>query len=93
METLVVIMSCLIVATAITLNERHARERSEWTQERSRLLDRIMARSYTDFVYTTKTEAEADTTAIAPEAPDLAWHEQNFKDHPEQYPDGVEVYD
>lgn len=74
--------SLIAVQTLATI-----RERKEWAQERSRLLDRIMAKTYNEFVHTvTMTTAEAPTPIS-----DEAWHKQNYAEHPELYPDGPDV--
>lgn len=96
METLVVAVVLSAYVTVLTLAQ--VRERREWAAERSRLLDRIMARSYNELVRTTTTatletpqmtsdEAEAKW-ALDHRYDDEAWHKQNMAEHPELYPDG-----
>ena len=60
----------------------HVRESAAWREERSELLDRVMARSYNEFAYT------ATTTTPAEPVSDDTWHEQNAARHPDLYPDG-----
>lgn len=62
------------------------RDRREWSTERGQLLDRIMARSYADFVHTT-TVTGVETPQMTSDEAEAAWHEQNKAKHPDQYPD------
>lgn len=86
---------------AATFLVYHILEARTWSHERAKLLDRIMARNYGEFVYT-RTVSEAETpqmitdeaeAAYAKEVQtlDRAWHERNAKEHPELYPDGIEA--
>ena len=64
----------------------HAVESAAWRDERSRLLDRIMARNYTDFVYA-KSPETVETPQLLTDEAEAAWHAENMKLHPELYPD------
>lgn len=98
------IIALLVVASAFAgAILFHAHEASAWRVERANLLDRLMARTYQEFVYATKpdvteperpqmtTDAAEAAYAQEQESLDLAWHERNQREHPELYPDGIEA--
>jgi hypothetical protein len=82
-------IALLVLAAALAgLGYFHWREAQAWRTERADLLNRLMARTYQEFVYSTP----PDTTVATPPPPDIsdqAWHEKNRDAHPDQYPDGL----
>jgi hypothetical protein len=72
----------------VTLLAYHILEARAWSAERSRLLDRVMARSYNEFVYSQAATTEEVPQMTSDEA-EAAWHEANRSKHPELYPDEV----
>lgn len=72
----------------VTLLAYHIFMERAWSKERGQLLNRIMAKSYNEFVYTATTTT-AETPQMTTDEAEAAWHEQNKAKHPELYPDEV----
>ena len=51
----------------------HAKESAAWRAERADLLNRIMAKTYSEFVYSTKTEA-SETPQLTSDEAESAWY-------------------
>lgn len=101
-DTIAMLVLAAVLGAVIAF---HLYEAKAWRAERADLLSRIMAKTYTDYVYTQPQPTAADETPqlltdaaeakfhaehiVATMAADTEWHRQNYADHPEQYPDGL----
>jgi hypothetical protein len=83
-------IALLLVAMLGAVLYWHAIESASWQAERAELLNRIMARNYTDFVYSKPTE-HVETPQMYTDADEAAWHAKNRKEHPDLYPEDVEA--
>lgn len=79
-------VALLVLAAALAgLGFFHYREAQAWRAERAQLLDRIMARSYTDYVYATKPET-AEPPQLLTDSDEAKWYaEHGPKDDGDQY--------
>lgn len=57
----------------------HVTESAAWRDERAELLDRVMAKTYSEFVYTA-TATTVETPQLTTDALEAAWYEANARE-------------
>lgn len=80
----------VLVAALVAVLFYHATEAAAWRAERRDLLNRVMAKNYTDYVYAKPSES-VEIPQMYTDADEVAWHKKHAKENPELYPDDANM--